>query len=126
MNEGFTDNLINDLMADVEPGVRQLVSETRDDMRRTIGRPVGRTGGPRGGTILVRSKRGEAPRRDTSNYRDSWVSFQARNGDRIEAELYSDVPYGPILENKLNRPHFEPVFRRAVNAAVDTMLDGMT
>lgn len=54
---------------------------------------------------------GEAPAVETTNLVDS---FQTEELEDLSAELFSEVIYGAILEDKRDRPFSEPAIERAL------------
>lgn len=101
------DECTNAVMAHLAERVEIATDEYGDErvasMRERIGIPVERTGGK-----VIRSVEGEAPRKDTEAYSNSWRKLTRQSGDEIIGEIASDIFYGPILENTLNRPHIAP------------------
>jgi hypothetical protein len=122
MNEGFADRIVASLIADAESGIRDIVSSSRADLQASISVPVGYASGPRGGLMVIRSKPGEPPRRETGNYVNSWGESVVIDGLRVVGRIYSDVDYGSYLSTgtsrMASRPHLSPAFHRAVDAAL--------
>lgn len=64
--------------------------------------------------LIVRSKKGESPRKEFGNYYESMKVVVRRQGDVIVGELGTDIRDGRAtrLEFDLDRPHFRTIYAR--------------
>lgn len=66
-----------------------------------------------GGVIANRSKPGEYPYRDTGLLASSIRGRVVITTKSVKGTVYTDVPYGKILEKKLKRPFLQKTFDEA-------------
>jgi hypothetical protein len=85
-----------------------VADEVKEEVRGRINVSVGRDG-----SRIIRSKPGEPPRRETGDYRDSWVSEVTEGGSTITGTAGTTSNIGPMLEfgteRMAARPHVAPV-----------------
>jgi hypothetical protein len=116
----LADELTNDVRTALKPSMDGLATDMQRDMRTLISIDVQHVGGK-----IVRSKRGEPPRRETKALTRSMLADVVTEGDGLTARMGSDesiADYAKYLEGKLNRPHFATVYDYYVNHAVDRIL----
>lgn len=110
----FVDKLIADLEARAQSAFSQVGAIVADDLRKTISKPVGFRIGKRGGSVPIRSRPGEPPRREFGNYIASIDQTTAKGVDRVMTTIFTDNPIGGFLERgtsrMVQRPHFKPIF----------------
>lgn len=145
------------LGADMQSDIRELISVPVQYVNPGSARPakpkrIGNRAGPGlvqrdagaggvhftlvGGRLkkVVRSLRGEPPRKEFGFLYKSMTTSTAVEGNRVITEMGSDpqiltsgvkgnrVDYSVILEEKLKRPHFSTIFRQVESYAVDRIL----
>lgn len=75
--------------------------------------------------VVVRSKRGEPPRKEFGLLYKSMTTETVVEGDTITTRMGSDddiAGYSASLEDRLKRPHFQTVFENVERYAVDRIL----
>lgn len=136
-----------DLVAALRPAMEDLGKEMQLEMRELISVPVqyvavgstrpprpnpigskpgpGLTQRPGAGHAVVRSKRGEPPRKEFGFLYKSMTTDTTVSGSRVITRMGSDdsiAGYAEPLEEQLDRPHFRTIFERVQNYAVDRIL----
>jgi HK97 gp10 family phage protein len=112
-------------------GVVRLAQELVRDIRKALNLPVeyrrvsGKGRRKRGKTVIIRSKPGEYPRKETGNLRKSidwWEdpdAIAAEVGANVDAPYWSDLEYGTV--NMAPRPFIRPrvqVMRREASKII--------
>jgi hypothetical protein len=136
-----------DLRSALRPSMESLGRDMQSDMRDLISVPVqyvahgsGRPAKPKRignkpgpglrsrpglGHAVVRSKRGEPPRKEFGLLYKSMTTDTVNEGDGLTARMGSDTSiadYAERLEERMQRPHFATIFERVKNYAVDRIL----
>lgn len=139
--------MTRDLRAALRPAMESLGRDMQADMRQLISvpvqyvnagsgrpakpKPIGNRPGPgltqRAGVgkAVVRSKRGEPPRKEFGFLQKSMTTDTVDEGDGVTARMGSDTSiadYAERLEERMSRPHFATIFERVQNYAVDRIL----
>jgi hypothetical protein len=83
-------SILDEVRGGLERTVRVLTDETLDAVQNEISVPVGYSSGPRGGLLIIRSKPGEAPRREKSDYFNSWGSSFSLTGGDVTGRIFTD------------------------------------
>lgn len=143
----FASRIVAAMREDFQQPMRALAKDMQAEMRDLISVPVqyvpvgssrppkpkrignkpgpGLTQSPGLGHAVVRSKRGEPPRKEFGNLYKSMTYEVAYVGSGIAARMGSDISiadYAERLEEQMDRPHFETIFRRVQSYAVDRIL----
>lgn len=88
----------------VADALREYGGELHDKVQENLSVPVEYVRGPRGGTIVIRSKPGEHPRRETGGLLSTIVDEVTAEGDQSRLMLSSDHPGAGHLQDTLDRP----------------------
>jgi hypothetical protein len=129
VNENFVENVMADLQSRIGRSTRDIVDQTKSHLQKLISVPVDYIRGPRGGLLVIRSKPGEPPRKETGRYQGSWGDSISVNGDIIEGSVYSDVIYGSYLvtgtKHMAARPHTQQSFEYMIRVAPEQIGDSL-
>jgi len=117
----FFDGIVGDLFDAADLMGAQVV----DSWRERISVDVEYQTGPRGGLIVIRSKVGEAPRRETGDLYNSIQSDVEIDLHAVTLDVSSDKFYAPILEDKLGRPHIDVTLEEWAEPFFDAMVDAI-
>lgn len=98
------DELFPQIVADLATESRAIAEKIVGDVKDRIGVPVEYVTGPRGGTIVIRSKRGEPPRKEKGKLSDGVTSDVIVTDNQVAAAVYDEVSYSEPLEDELDRP----------------------
>lgn len=90
----------------VADGLREYGGELHDQVQQNLSVPVEYARGPRGGTIVIRSKPSEHPRRETGGLLETITDEVTAEGDQARLMLSSDHPGAGHLQDTLDRPIF--------------------
>jgi hypothetical protein len=111
----FADDLHREMETRVRKAVNDLAYACAEDVREAVSIEVEYVRGPRGGKRVIRSKPGEAPRKEKGSYINS-ITSQMNEGEPISASAYTTSRIGVYLEDGTEkmapRPHWGPAFRR--------------
>lgn len=119
--------LFNEIAADVADALDRKGNEIVEAVKEDLSVPVQITTGPRGGRVVIRSKPGEHPRKESGDLQAA-VGHQVQR-DGVDATLVVNDPmfYAPFLDPKLNRPILTGIDERFgddVVTAVVTAIQG--
>ena len=96
--------LFYDIAADVATSLDYIGGVIVEQIKQDLSVPVEIVTGPRGGRIVIRSKPGEHPRKETGLLQ-SQVNHQVeRDGVNSTLIVFDPVYYSPYLDPGLNRP----------------------
>lgn len=117
---GFADELMDDLQRRKERAFNEFAREVAADLKELIGTPVqqAQVSGSRGRSRrqIVRSKPGEAPRKETGAYQKSIQSAVEPEGNHLAAVIYTTAKVGTYLEEGTRRmdprPHWITIERK--------------
>lgn len=109
-----TDAVLAKLAGDLLPAVRAFAEENTAAVKELVNIPDGGTP-----SKPIHSKPGEAPRRETGEYRNSWGTVAGIEGDRVTGTSGTPHFLGPILQIKMNRPHASTIADRVRGDAPD-------
>lgn len=98
------EDIFDEIAADLAEEMRSLGQDMVADAKRRLSVDVSISRGPRGGKVLIHSKRGESPRRETSGLQADIQSEVTSDGTTLSLSVSSSKIYAPILQNKLGRP----------------------
>lgn len=115
-------DLFDSIQNDVYDALDLIGAQIVDSWQKRISIDVEYTKGPRGGVWVIRSRPGEAPRRETHNLHDSIQQSTEADDGVITEFVDSDVFYAPILEYKMDRPHCEITFEEWADQVVDATI----
>ena len=74
----------------------------------------------------IRSAPGEAPRRETGELQASIATESRIMPDAVWLFVYTDCIYSPELENKMDRPHWAPLFKEMQASLPDLIREGIS
>lgn len=120
-----SEDLFDAIASDVAEAMDRVGQQIVDEIKNDLSVPVEYKKGPRGGTIIVRSKPGEHPRKETGKLQEGIEHRIERNGADVILTVGDDVFYAVPLEN-IDRPiteggeeRFEDLVVSAVVAAIN-------
>ena len=104
----LTDELMEDIHRRAGHAAAVIADELRDRVREAVSVDVEYYGG-----IVIRSRPGEPPRRETGDYSNSILSASGEDGDEIWGSAYTDHWKGHLedgFQNIAPRPHWSFVY----------------
>jgi hypothetical protein len=113
-------DLIEQAVAEVN---REVGAEIVADVKDRLSVPVEYVRGPRGGTQVIRSKRGENPRRETDTLRQSIAEDVTAEGHTVTLDVSTDTKYAPFLDPRLVRPIFTGIVDEYEGELLDRTAD---
>jgi hypothetical protein len=119
--ETEAERLFPAIQSDVYESLDLVAAQVADSWKERISIDVEYLAGPRGGVVTIRSKPGEAPRRDTHNLHDSIQTSIETDDGQVSAAVDTDVFYAPILEDKMERPHFQVTFDEWTDEVIEAV-----
>ncbi len=97
-------DLFEEIAADVATAMAREGQVIQSAIKDDLSVPVEYETGPRGGVIVIRSKRGEHPRRETGNLQDRVKTDTTSEALKTTMAVYDDATYAEYLDPKLDRP----------------------
>lgn len=98
------DKLFDVIDANIAHGCETFGKEVVDEIKDNLSIPVEYRTGPRGGVIVVRSKSGEHPRKETGKLQAAVDHFVFQSGSIVGVNVYDPVNYAGFLDPGMNRP----------------------
>lgn len=113
--------LFDDIAADIAQASRDIAGQIEAETKERISVPVEIVTGPRGGRRVIRSKRGEPPRKETGKLQAEVSSEVIETADEIAGSVIVPTHYAAPLENNLNRPILTDKADQHENRIVDSI-----
>lgn len=108
------DTHFDDIIRDVTSAMRAEGERMAAEIKDRVSVPVERTGGK-----VIRSKRGEPPRKDSGRLQAEIASDTIEVGDVVSMAVYSPTPYGSTLEDPMERLIMTDWFDRFAEEVLD-------
>ena len=127
MSESTAGSLFDDIATDIVTAWAQVGGEIQTEVKQDLSVPVEVRTGPRGGRIVIRSKLGEHPRRETGLLQGSVMGAVERHDLSISMFVFDPVFYAIFLDPGLDRPiiggssRFPSVADRFTDKVVDAV-----
>lgn len=109
-----TEQIMGEIQSRLEEAYKPILAEMADETRKRINIPVERSGGK-----VIRSKRGEPPRRDKGKLISTVTHGVISGNDIVSGSVNTNTNYDQRLNNEMNRPIFGDVLDRRTNDLIE-------
>jgi hypothetical protein len=118
--------LFYDIAADVATSLDYIGGIIVDQIKEDLSVPVEILTGPRGGRIVVRSKPGEHPRKETGLLQSQVEHRVERDGVNSTLVVFDPVYYSAYLDPGLNRPIVTGIDERFEDKVAQAVADAVS